>query len=68
MLTRNNASAHFRRDATFRGRAHGGWDCKKGGAPFRRTLAMFKLPACDPFAITVLGFGVLLAAILTFAF
>jgi hypothetical protein len=34
---------------------------------------MFKLPAYDPFAITVMGFGVLLgvllaAAILTFAF
>ncbi len=30
---------------------------------------MFKLPAYDPFAITVMGFGVVLAAmILTFAF
>lgn len=31
------------------------------------TLAMFKLPAYDPFAITVMGFGVALAAVLVFA-
>ena len=34
----------------------------------RRPLALFKPPAYDPFAITVLGFGVLLVAILTFAY
>ena len=28
---------------------------------------MFKLPAYDPFAITVMGFGVALAAVLVFA-
>jgi hypothetical protein len=43
------------------------WDGKKG-ARFGETLAMFKLPAYDPFAIMVMGFGILLAAILMFAF
>jgi hypothetical protein len=43
-------------------------DRKKGGR-FGETLVMFKLPAYDLFAITVMGFGILLAGIiLAFAF
>jgi hypothetical protein len=41
---------------------------RKLGGGLHETPAMFMLPACDPFAITVMGFGILLAAILTFAF
>ena len=42
-------------------------DRKFGGA-LQETPAMFMLPAYDPFAITVMGFGIVVAAILTFAF
>jgi hypothetical protein len=60
------AAAHIRRDATFRGQAHCGSGVQRGCGS--ETLAMFKLPAYDPFAITVMGFGVAIAAILAFAF
>lgn len=56
------AAADFRRDAPFRGLG------RQKGARFGETLAMFKLPAYDPFAIMVMGFGILLAAILMLAF
>ena len=32
------------------------------------TLAMFKLPAHDPFAITVMGFGVAIVVVIALAF
>ena len=40
-----------------------GWQGCRGW----ETLAMFKLPAYDPFAITIISFGIALATILVFA-
>jgi hypothetical protein len=39
-----------------------------GGCCGLETLAMFKLPAYDPFAITVMGFGVAIVAVIALAF
>ena len=39
-----------------------------GGCCGLEILAMFKLPAYDPFAITVMGFGVAIVAVITLVF
>jgi hypothetical protein len=39
-----------------------------GGGSGPQVAMMFRVPAYDPVAIAVLGFGILLAAALTFAF